>query len=265
MRNHSTVRSILTGFVAAFDKHLNLALVDVDEAICLRKDDIKSTTLTPEQDLRDLPPVHNEQDYLAIANAVDGDLNCDLDGEYESVQRFSTTAVNTEEASNEKDRIDGELAAQKALNDSEETYSNNDGSHDHSPSETNEGASAAEAKKVQIVSEELSDEKTPALQAGSDLIDETKQESRDSEEPRPEEKHSEELLTMTESLTIVASADVVCQGEKSLKNIKKKNRHKYRGVSNVRGRKNPPVLSQRFISQLFVRGEQIVMIAFADI
>lgn len=68
VRNHTTVRSILIGFVAAFDKHLNIALVDVDELVLLRPATIKCPTLTPLEQLTKLEVSHNEQAFLTSAN-----------------------------------------------------------------------------------------------------------------------------------------------------------------------------------------------------
>ncbi|OQR75417.1 hypothetical protein BIW11_08434 [Tropilaelaps mercedesae] len=70
IRSHTTVRSILVGFVAAFDKHLNLALVDVDEVVILRPATIKCTTLSPADKLANIEAKCNEQEFLVPTHSV---------------------------------------------------------------------------------------------------------------------------------------------------------------------------------------------------
>ena len=272
VRNHSTVRSILTGFVAAFDKHLNLALVDVDEAICLpRKDDIKTSSLTPERDLKDLPVVHNEQDYLAIANA-DGHYADAVDerSKYKRIEEcFNALAVKAEgEESNGNEGVDVGLVKERIANDTEKINSNNDVSHDHSRNENDDGTSAAaaatEAENLRNVEKkEPTDRMSTTAQTGSDLTQETMQSQRTSEECRREKNPDDGSLSKSglPTITELVESD---RGE-ALTNATKKNRNKSRKKSKGPGQSHTPVLSQRFIPQLFVRGEQVVMIAFADI
>ncbi|XP_028967081.1 uncharacterized protein LOC100908975 [Galendromus occidentalis] len=262
VRSHSTVRSILTGFVAAFDKHLNLALVDVDEAICLSKDGIKSSTLTPEEDLKDLRPVHNEQDYLLFANAHEHRDHArdpiDDGTEYERAKEIVASVGTSEEQRDDGGtHVEPAAAAEKTANDSEKIYNNNDVSHDHPRSENDVGTSTPGAEEIQAVKKKskAADRQETAIPTGSDLTKETIQKERNSAAHQREKNSGDELLKKTESLNIVEPPEAA-EGPKKRTKMKSK-RSKHRG--------DPPTFSQRFIPQLFVRGEQVVMIAFADI
>lgn len=102
------MRSILVGFVAAFDKHFNLALVDVDEIVLLRPATIKRQTLAMASDLAAAKVKCNEQTFLAEANCAQNETKCN--SSVAAVETFEVEPTENVDAAADERAVDNACA-----------------------------------------------------------------------------------------------------------------------------------------------------------